>query len=165
MENNSPGEGGAPPDRPTALEARAALDALDADASQLAERLVTPWWYHLILGVIVAAAIVAPTLPKVSSMTVFVMIIVWIPFLMKAYTSRYQISMTQPAGPRSRRLLLLTLAVLAALMASTVLLKLFSISLWWVVVPAAIGFVVTVVLGRRYDAVLRSEVSHLAGQR
>ncbi|MGO1284080.1 MAG: hypothetical protein ACTHWF_06745 [Brachybacterium sp.] len=164
MENDLPGESSTPPGHPTALEARAALDAMDADASQLAQRLVTPWWYHLILGALVAGAIGAMSLPRVSSVGV-VMVVIWIPFLMKAYTSRYKVSMTQPAGPRSRRMMLLILAVLAALMGSGALLKLNSISLVWVLVPAALGFVATVVLGRRYDEVLRSEVADPARRR
>lgn len=169
MENDSPrgglddGIGGTPAggseDAPSAAEARAALAAMDTDANQLAARLVTPWWYHLVLGVIVAAAIGAQALPRVSSMVVIVLIIVWIPFLLKAYTSRYGLSMTQPAGPRGRRILLLILAVLALLMGSGVLLKLNSISPVWVLVPAVLGFFATVWLGRRYDAVLRSEIS------
>lgn len=154
-----------PAGTPTAAEARATLEALDADASQLAARLVTPWWYHLVLGGLVAAAIGAQSLPGVSSMVVIVLLIVWIPFLIKAYTSRYQVSLTQPAGPRSRRMLLLILGVLAALMASGVLVKLNELSPWWVLVPAALGFVATVVLGRRYDAVLRAEISAPASRR
>ena len=168
MENDPSGpssECSTPPGRPTALEARAALDAMDVDASQLAERLVTPWWYHLTLGAMVAAAIGAQALPGASSTVAIVLIIIWIPFLMKAYTSRYRISMTQPAGPRSRRMLLLILAVLAALMGSVVLLKLNSLVSWWVLVPAALGFLATVGLGRRYDAVLRAEISDPAGRR
>ena len=50
-------------------------------------------------------------------------------------------------------------------MGSGALLKLNSISLVWVLVPAALGFVATVVLGRRYDAVLRSEVADPARRR
>lgn len=148
---------GAPP--PTAEEARAALDALDADAAQLAGRLESPWWYHLTLGILVAAAIVGQSLPGIPGMTMIVLVIVWIPFLMRAYTSRYRISMTRPAGPRSRRMLLLILAVLALLMASGVALKLAALPQWWVLMPATIGVAATVLLGRRYDAVLRSEIA------
>ena len=144
---------------PTTEEARAALDALDADAGRLAGRLESPWWYHLTLGILVAAAIVGQSLPGIPGMSMIVLVIIWIPFLMRAYSSRYRISMTRPAGPRSRRMLLLILAVLALLMASGVALKLASLPQWWALLPAAIGFVATVLLGRRYDAVLRSEIA------
>ncbi|MDN5822375.1 MAG: hypothetical protein L0H39_12925, partial [Brachybacterium sp.] len=72
--------------------------------------------------------------------------------------------MTRPAGPRSRRMLLLILAVLALLMTSVVLLKIASLLQWWVLLPAGLGFVVTVVLGRRYDAVLRAEITDPAAE-
>ena len=158
MENNMEG----PP--ASAEEARAALADLDTDATQLAARLTTPWWYHLTLGTMVAGAIGAQALPGVSSTVVIVLIIIGIPFLISAYTSRSGVSLTRPAGPRSTRMLLLILAVLAVLMGSVVLLKLGGMVSWWVLVPAVLGFVATVVLGRRYDAVLRSEISARAGE-
>ncbi|MGO1225382.1 MAG: hypothetical protein ACTMII_09750 [Brachybacterium sp.] len=150
---------GGPEDAPSAAEARARLAAMDTDASQLAARLVTPWWYHPILGGMVAAAIIAQSLPSVASMSMIVMVIIWIPFLIKAYTSRYKVWMSEPAGPRSRRMMLLLLGTLVVLMASGVLMKIAGLSPWWVLVPAVLGFVATVWLGRRYDAVLRSEIS------
>ena len=164
METNpsDPRDAAAPP--PTSEEARAALNALDADASQLAGRLVSPWWYHLILGGIVAVAIGVQALQDVSSVITTAMLIIWIPFLMQSYTSRYRISMTRPAGPRSKRMLLLILAVLGLLMVSVVLLKIAALLQWWVLLPAAVGFVATVVLGRRYDAVLRSEIADPAAE-
>ena len=149
----------APDAPPTPEQARAVLDALDADATQLSGRLASPWWYHLLLGGIVAAAIGAQALPAVTSATVIALIVIGIPLLMRDYTSRYRISMTRPAGPRSRRMLLLILAVLAVLMGAGVAVKLAALSHWWVLPLAAIGFVVTVVLGRAYDAVLRSEIA------
>lgn len=158
MENNMEG----PP--ASAEEARAALADLDTDATQLAARLSTPWWYHLILGTMVAGAIGAQALPGVSSTVVIVLIIIGIPFLISAYTSRSGVSMTRPAGPRSTRMLLLILAVLAVLMGSVVLLKLGGMVSWWVLVPAVLGFAATVLLGRRYDAVLRSEISARSGE-
>lgn len=144
---------------PSAAEARAALDSLDTDSSQLAARLVTPWWYHPILGAMVAGAIGAQSLPGVSSTIVIALIIIWIPFLIKAYTSRYKVWMSGPAGPRSRRMMVLLVVTLIVLMASGALMKIGGLSPWWVLVPAVLGFLATVGLGRRYDAALRSDLS------
>jgi hypothetical protein len=144
---------------PSVAEARVALDALDADSSRLAARLVTPWWYHLVLGVMVCAAIGAQALPRVTSMTVIVLVIIWIPFLIKAYTSRYKVWMSEPAGPRSRRMMLVLVVTLVVLMASGVLMRIGGLSPWWVLVPAALGLPATVWLGRRYDAALRADLS------
>src|SRR5699024_10089798 len=68
MENHSSDRQGAAP--PTTEEARAALDTLGTDATRLAGRLVSPWWYHLTLGGLVAAAIGAQALPGVPAVTV-----------------------------------------------------------------------------------------------
>lgn len=151
--------GGLSAGTPSAAEARTALDVLDTDASQLAARLETPWWHHLVLGAMVSAAIGGQALPRVSSMTVIVLVIIGIPFLMKAYTSRYRVWMSEPAGPRSRRQLVLLMVALVVLMASGVLVKIASLSLWWVLVPAALGLLATVWLGRRYDDALRADLS------
>lgn len=162
------GAAGGSESAPTAAEARATLAALHTDATQLAERLVTPWWYHPVLGVMVAAAIIAQSLPRATSMVVIVMVLIGIPFLIRAYTSRYKVWMSEPAGPRSRRMLLLLLGTLAVLMASGVLMKIAGLSPWWVLLPAVLGLVATVWLGRRYDAVLRAEISassHPSSQR
>ncbi len=44
-----------------ANEARSALAAIDGARSAAAERLTTPWWYHPVLGLLVAAFVVAYT--------------------------------------------------------------------------------------------------------
>ena len=159
METHSSDSSDAAAPPPTSEEARAALDSLDTDAARLAGRLASPWWYHLILGALVAAAIGAQALPGVPAVSVVVLVIIWIPLLLQSYTDRYRISMTRPAGRRSRRMLLLILVVLALLIGSVVALKIASLLQWWVLLPAALGFVATVLLGRRYDAVLRSEIA------
>lgn len=82
-------------------EARAALSFLDEDGAHLADRVVTPWWYHPILAAIVAA--IAVTLTDSSP--------------------------------------------------------------WWALIPAASAGLATLVLGRRYDAVLRQELALPAGRR
>lgn len=140
-------------------EARAALSSLDADATQLAERIVTPWWYHLVLGALVALAIGAQALPGAFSTIVIALVVVCLPLLIWAYSRRYGVLTTQPAGPRSKRMLTIVLIALVVLMGSNLLLKLFSLPSVWAVLPAIVGFGVTVLLGRRYDAVLRAEVA------
>lgn len=144
---------------PTAAEARAALDALDTDATQLAERIVTPWWYHVTLGALVALVISAVSVVSVSPVVVIPFFVIAIPGLLHAYTSRYGVSASRPSGPRSRRTLLLSLAVLAVLLIAALLIAKSSLSPWWGLLPPTAAFGATVVLGRRYDAVLRAEVA------
>ena len=97
-------------------EARAALSFLAEDGAHLADRVVTPWWYHPILAAIVAAIAVTQTLP----------------------------------GSLGSVLLVITLT---------------DSSPWWALIPAASAGLATLVLGRRYDAVLRQELALPAGRR
>lgn len=144
---------------PTSAEARDVLSLLDVDGTRLAERVVTPWWYHVALGAIVALFVTSQALPTAAMSVPIVLGIVALPVLTTVYSRRYGVSVSQPAGPRGRRLLLMTLGVLVVAMLSGVALKFAGIAPWWVVVPAALAFIVTVILGRRYDDALRSEIA------
>lgn len=140
-------------------EARAALDSLDSDGARLAARVVTPWWYHPILGAIVAVIVAAQALPGTWSVTLPPVSIIAILLLMHAYKKHSGVATTQPAGPRSKRLLLVTAGIMILALTSAVALKLTGSSPWWVMISAAIAALATVVLGRRYDAALRAELA------
>lgn len=140
-------------------EARASLAFLDEDGARLAERVVTPWWYHPILAAIVAGIVISQALPGAWGLTLLPLAIIGIPLLMLAYKKHSGVAITQPAGPRSKRLLLVLVSLMILALGSTVVLKFTDGSPWWALVPAAIVAVATVVLGRRYDAVLRQELA------
>ncbi len=53
MENNSGVSSSTPSQEPTATEARRALEALATDRGVLADRMVTPAWYHPTLAALV----------------------------------------------------------------------------------------------------------------
>ncbi|MGP9536479.1 hypothetical protein ACT3SP_00605 [Brachybacterium sp. AOP43-C2-M15] len=144
---------------PTVAEARAALDALDVDASQLAARIVTPWWYHVALGAVTALAISSLSVLGLSPAAVIPLVVIWMPFMLTAYTTTWRVLISRPASRRSRRALLLSLVVIGAILALAVLLTTTSLSPWWGALPTAAGFAATVLLGRRYDAVLRAEIT------
>lgn len=170
MENNLGAVGAPDPDdrrdrtagRLTADEARAALTDLGTDGARLAQRMVTPWWYHPALGVIVAVVVAAQSLRGSASAIVVALAVIAIPALLAAYRRRYGVSTTSPVGPRSRRLLLTMLGILLLAMAAGVVVKLSGSSPEWVLVPAALAGVATVLLGRRYDDALRGEVARSA---
>ncbi|MFB2584533.1 hypothetical protein [Herbiconiux liukaitaii] len=140
-------------------EARAALGELERDGGVLADRIVTPAWYHPILGLITAVLVGAQALPDAWPMIVIALAIVAIPVLTTTYTRRYGVAVSKPAGPRGRRLMLGLLAVLIAGMASTLALKLLGLEPWWALLPAAVTFLATVILGRRFDDALRQEIT------
>lgn len=160
MENDLSAEDRGGPQPPlSASEARAALDGLDSDGAALAERIVTPTWYHPILGAIVAVLVVGTALPGPYSTIVLALAVVGMVLLVVEYRRRYGVSTTQAAGPRGKRLLAVMVAVVIACMASSLVVKFAELPIWWMLAPAALAMLVTVTLGHRYDAALRSEIA------
>lgn len=147
----------------TQEEARAALGDLEHDGATLAARIVTPRWYHPVLGVITAVFVGAQALPGAWPIMVIAIGIAAIPVLTTSYTQRYGVAVSKPVGPHSRLILRVMLAVLIAAMMSSLALKLLGFEPWWALVPTAITFVTTVVLGRRYDEALRQEIAAPSG--
>lgn len=166
MENDLGAQGRGEGESPlSADEARAALAGLDSDGAALAERIVTPVWYHPILGGLVAVLVVATALPGGASSIVLALGVVGLVLLVLEYRRRYGVLTTQPAGRRSRRLLAVMVVVVMSCMVSSLVVKLAELPLWWMLAPALLAMVVTVVLGRRYDAALRSEIGRGGGAR
>ncbi len=155
MENDFSG----PPPRPTSAEAREALDRLNQDGEILARRVVTPWWYHVGLAAIIFTMIASQALPGVASITLVALAIVAIPVLTLTYSRLYGISTSYRGGPRSTRILIATIAVLAIGMVSALAIKTIGASPWWVLIPAGLAALATVILGRRYDDMLRAELA------
>lgn len=164
MENDSSPDSPLPPSQPTSAQAREALNALDADGKSLAQRVVTPWWYHSALGLIVALLVGSQAFSGSASIMVVALSVVAIPVLTMAYSSRYGVTITQPAGSGSKRLLLVTLGVALLAFLAAVAIKVVGANPWWVAIPAIVAFAVTFVLGRRYDDALRREIASTRDQ-
>lgn len=136
-----------------------ALSDLDRDSANLAERVVTPWWYHAALGAIVALTVAAQALPQPAASTLVVLGILAIPLVMHSYGRRHGLATTQPAGPRSRRLLLISVGVLVGAFIAVLAFKLIGVPEVWLLLPASVAGMATVALGRRYDVALRQEIA------
>jgi len=137
--------------------ARAALSGLDDDNARLAERVVTPWWYHPVLGVVVAAVALSSSLPPSAMSSVIAAAVVVLVLLPAAYRRRYGVWVSEPAGPRSRRLFRHVMVAIVLGIAGGALLGL--LGLVWALAPAVLVLVAVVVLGRRYDAALRQDLA------
>ncbi|WP_100365126.1 hypothetical protein [Diaminobutyricimonas aerilata] len=148
--------------QPSPADARAALSSLDADGARLAQHVVTPWWYHPALGAVVALLTGAQALPMPVAIVLVAVGIAALPVLTTTYSRRYGVAVSQPAGPRSRRLLHLALAMVIAAMAASLTIRLGALPTWWALAPTTLAFAMTVVLGRRYDGALRDELAHRA---
>lgn len=149
-------------DRPSPSEARDALSTLAGDRARLAERVVTPGWYHPTLGAVVALIICTQALPSPASLLFLPVALFGLPALVLVYRARYGVWIGQPAGPGSRRILRNLMVVLVLALVAALAIKLGAIEYRWVVVPAAVGFVASVVLGRRYDDAVGRELSTTA---
>lgn len=158
-----PEPAGDKPQPPSASEAADILSRLSADRPRLAKQVVTPWWYHPALGLIVSVLVLAQVLSPPLSISLVTLGIIAIPVLTTAYSRRYGLSLTQPTGKRSGRMLLASVGVLALAMAGALVVRLTEVSSWWVLPVVISAFVATVVLGRRYDKMLRKELAQDQG--
>lgn len=139
-------------------EAREALRDLDSDGAALAERVVTPPWYHPVVALFVVIFVVSTAIPGPASMIVLAIAVVGLVLVTIAYQRRYGVATSRPAGPRSRRILSAMITVMVVCMLSGLAIKFTEVSPWWSLIPAVVAGALTVVLGRAYDARLRGEL-------
>ena len=131
-----------------------------ADArSAVADRLITPWWYHPILGALCASYLVALSLGSSGVRLVGIMVFgLGCGLLVRAYRDLTGVWVSgTDAGPAARWSLALVGVLVVALLTS------WSTAYWadlawptWVL--AVVVFVATVVLGRRFDSALRAHL-------
>jgi hypothetical protein len=138
-------------------DAEAALDLVSASRSDVADRLITPWWYHPVLGVLAAGPIA--TLAARSMIAFYVALalcMVGCALLMMIYRRMTGLWISgHSAGQASAWAFALSGAVVVAAGIGGA----FAIGLGWWPVPLALGVLlipVTVVLGRRFDTALRA---------
>lgn len=143
-------------------QARAALAAVTNTRSALADRLVTPWWYHPILGGCVGAVVLllGGVLGAVGTALLVVPIIG-----MGALASTYRrltgvdlLGNPVSHGSRTRGLIVvLVVGYVLAVAGSFILGGQHEIS-WIPWVLAVLILILTVLVGRAYDAALRAEL-------
>lgn len=155
MESESHREG----DRPTSEQARDALAALEQDGPKLAARVITPWWYHPALGLSAAALVISQLLPVVPAIVLVAAAIAVIPVIVIVYRRQYGVSVSQPAGRRSRAVLVALFVMLATVFIAAVLMRMGELSPWWGAVAASVAFAGTVILGRSYDSAFRADLA------
>ena len=141
----------------------AALADVDAARRSVADRLITPWWYHPALGAITAliVAVNALELPHLAVIGATILGAAGMGGLVGAYrrTTGLWVDLGN-AGPRARRWWGLYAAILASTIGAALVASVTPVSYpaWVAVALAVVTLVATVVLGRRIDAVLREEI-------
>jgi hypothetical protein len=140
-------------------EAKEALGLVKSSQADVAERLITPWWYHTVLGVLEAGLIVAPAArsPIVLVGALFLfgiglgtlvtvyrrMTAVWVTGYNAGRASSWAFALGAIAG------LAYVISIAAAI----------GLGWWQVSVAMAVIVVpVTIVLGRRFDDALRGQL-------
>ena len=135
------------------------LALIAAARAAVADRLTTPWWYHPILGLLLAGYLVTLSLGgTVVRAVAVVLFVVALGVLASTYRRLTGVWVSGfDAGGASRWAK--ALGVLAALAIATSWSVVYWTELTWPVwCLAAVMFVSTVVLGRRFDTALRAEL-------
>src|SRR5699024_8627567 len=127
--------------------ARAPMSSLDADSANLADRVVTRWWYHLSLGGVVACCVLAQLFPSPASVAIPALGIIAFVGLDRAYSSRYGVTINRPVGRRSAFRLGLVVATVVAALAASLVMGIVGVSPWWVSGLAVCSMAATVGLG------------------
>lgn len=146
-------------------EALAALRTVERSRSEAADRLITPWWYHPALGVLVGGCIAAVLSGVHISvlMGLFALYFLGLYALVRAYRHLTGMWVSSVAyGPRARRsatrwgIAVVALALVGAVFG-------IGFEIGWV--APAVGLVIavwTAVWGRRFDRVMRAELREAA---
>lgn len=154
---------------PASSEPSAPYDPSDALADvaalrhAVADRLVTPWWYHPILGLCLAAIVLvnAFDLHNVVKIVVALTAAVSMGVLVGAYQRLTGLWVdTRNLGPTSRRWWLAYVVVIIVVVGVPFLPAFTNQAFpsWLAIAFTAVAFIATVVLGRCIDAALREEI-------
>lgn len=155
---------GAPGPAPSSRQAQDVLAGLDADQALLAQRIVTPWWYHPVLGGILAVIVISyALLPLGYPFLAVAAGLVAMVLLLRSYSRHYGVEVTGWLGPRTRRLQVAVGILVGACILSSSVIMLVGVSAWWALLPAAAVFSGVIVLGRRYDEAMRGEMARGGG--
>lgn len=149
------------PEQP--YDPRDALADVAASRTSVADRLITPWWYHPALGVILAAIVLvtAGDTHSVTRLTVVLASAVAIGALVNAYqrTTGMWVNLGN-LGPTSLRWWIAYLALVVVIVGVAFLPSISDVTLpdWLPILLAATILVGTIVLGRGLDEAMRVDI-------
>lgn len=144
-----------------AQEAQVSLAAIEGARANAADRLVTPWWYHPILGLLAGAFAVAYTIGGIVVMIVaFLVFFVGIGILVGTYKKKTGMWINGlTAGKASWWTLPLALIMVAGMGGAYYLHAERGLD-WPAWVVGVVVFVAVNIFGRRFDVALRSQLRH-----
>lgn len=159
MENDSPvtHEYSAP-----VYSAAGALANVQATNAASGARVITPLWYHPILGLIQATFVllIGLEIPDVVRLPILLVCLVGIGLLVSAYRKVSGVWVgTLSAGPRAKKPWIVYVVVVIIFLLVAVISR-ESFALTWPVIAAAVGtFLATVILGPLVDRGLRADIA------
>jgi hypothetical protein len=156
MENN-----GEPTLHPSPEEALASLEDVHRMEADLADRLVTPWWYYPGLGLVEALIVSSMAFPDVLRALALVVGVAGIGLLVSAYRRLTGLGMSNQYFALARGWSLALVVVILLAFGVVLLVDRPVVT----AVTAVVVFVATVVLGRRADSAVRYRLRHGAGAR
>ncbi len=149
MENN-----GEPVLRPSPEEARASLEAVRSTEADLADRLVTPWWYYPGLGLVEALIVSSMALPDGLKVPSLVVGVAGFGLLVSAYKRLTGLGMSNQYFALARGWSVALVVVILVAFAVVLLVDRPVVTAG----TALVVFVATIVLGRRADSALRNRL-------
>jgi hypothetical protein len=134
--------------------------ALVAEArSAAADRLVTPWWYHPILGFLVAAYLVAYTFSSTLWRgIVLVLFLASVAILARIYRAVTGVWIWGTDAGRASRWAYAMGAIMVVAMLTSLLIVGTTTLTWPVWGLAALCWIAVILLGRRFDTTLRRQL-------
>ena len=148
---------------PAAYDPASALADVDSARRSVADRLVTPWWYHPALGAILAAIMLVAALDLHNLVRLPVALVgaAGIGLLVAAYQRTTGLWVdVRNLGPTSRKWWLAYAVIVVVVTGGSLVPTAANVALpvWLAVALAVVALVATIVLGRRMDDALRAEI-------
>jgi hypothetical protein len=151
MESN-----GEPTLHPSPEEVRASLEAVRRMEADLADRLVTPWWYYPGLGVVEVLMVSSLAFPKSLSAPALVIGLAGFGLLVRNYQRLTGLGMSNQYFALARGW---STALLMVILAAIVIMLLVDQPVV-IAATAVVVFMATVFLGRRVDTAVRHRLRH-----
>lgn len=144
-------------------DVRDALADVAASRAAVADRLLTPWWYHPALGAILTALVLVGALDMNNAVRIPVALVcaMAIGLLAGAYQRMTGLWVDfRHLGPVSRRWWIAYVVLTAAVVGTSLLPTFTALTLptWTAILLAAAILLGTIVIGRRMDAAMRAEI-------
>ncbi|HHX85303.1 MAG TPA: hypothetical protein GX694_08245 [Actinomycetales bacterium] len=147
-------------DDTTGYDPRSALADVATAREAVADRLVTPWWYHPVLGALLAVLVLVNVIEVPTAVALPVILLCAVGFLLLGAAYKKITGMwvdLRNTGPRSRAWWAGYAVVVLVMVLVPVLFDV-RLGLWAGVGVAVVVFAVTVLVGRKIDAELRAEI-------